>query len=243
MTLPPVSTATAQLWQRFQELNRAGRRSQAAEAMAAFIDALSADERVAFTRWLCRRRYGGVLGRRMRSHLMPLARDVLLPVLMEGARRGESECLRCLVHVRFDWGMRTDVITPELHARSRLQGLLAAAIARDPDAADLWRSAFHFELSAAEWGMHHLGEGVLILPERECRRSLERARHILDRAPSEALTDQDRDDLEALDTALTDYSAWKDSGTESTFTEWCQHRGRRYVWPVPLYYDAGRGVR
>jgi hypothetical protein len=43
-------------------------------------------------------------------------------VLMEGARRGESESLRWLVHVRFDWEMRTDVIAPELHARSRLQG-------------------------------------------------------------------------------------------------------------------------
>lgn len=239
MTPPPISAATARLWQRFRELNRAATRSQAAEAMAAFIDALSAEERVAFTRWFCRRRYAAPPGRRMRSHLMPLARDVLVPVLMEGARRGESDSLRWLVHVRLDWGMRTDVIAPELHGRSRLHGLLAAAIARNPEAPDLWRSALRFELSEAEWGMHHLHEGVLILPERECRRSLERARHILDRAPAEALTERERHDLEELDAALTDYATWNDSGTESSFTEWCQGRGRRYAWPLPTYYAAG----
>jgi hypothetical protein len=120
--LPPVDTASARLWERFVVCNESGLRSDAADAMATFIGSLSADDRLPFTRWFCRRRYGRRWANRMRSHLMPLARDVVVPVLIAGARQGDPESLRWLVHATLADDMRTDVIAPQLHARSRPAG-------------------------------------------------------------------------------------------------------------------------
>jgi hypothetical protein len=168
---------------------------------------------------------------------MPLARDVLIPVLLGGARNGEPESLRWLVRVRLDPAMRTDVIAPELHEESRFKGLLAAALARNFRALDMWRAVFNFELAPAEWGTHHLAEGVLILSERECFQSLERARRVLDRAPAGALDEEDLADIDQLASALRDYCAWKDTGATQSYAEWCHARGRRYSWSVPIYYE------
>jgi hypothetical protein len=236
-----VNAEAAELWQRFQEANRLGLRRDATDAMASFIAALTPDDQVRFTRWFCRDRYSRAPDRRMRSHLMPLARDLLVPRLLAGARRGEPESLRLLAHVRLDWAMRTDVIAPQLHDESRAMGLLALALTRNRDAPDLWRIVFDFELWPADWGTHHLGEGILILPEHECLQSIERARCVLAHAPAGALNDYDRAHVDQLEEDVRDYRTWKDSQSSQSFTDWCQQHGRQTHRPVPYYYRRAAG--
>ena len=172
----------------------------------------------------------------MRSLLMPIARDVVLPVLMAGAARGEPELLRWLVHANGDWPMRTDLTAPALQDESYQVGLLAVALVRNPDSPDLWRRVFAYELGVAEWGMHHLGEGILILPEHECRKSLQRARQVAERAPVGALYEADRAPLAELERALQEFEEWQVAGAPTSFPEWCSQRGLRHWWPTAVYY-------
>jgi hypothetical protein len=172
---------------------------------------------------------------------MPLARDVLLPELLSAAREGEPESLRWLVHAQLDPAMRTDIIVPSLHQCSRFVGLLAAALARNPEALDLWRHAFNYELSPAEWGMHHLDEGVLLVSEEECGMSLQRAREVARTAPDGALVEQDQADLHDLEIALEDYCAWRAAGGQETLSRWRAERGRANAWPIPIYCRSSDG--
>jgi hypothetical protein len=169
---------------------------------------------------------------------MPLAREVLVPTLLAGARTGDPEALRWLVHVTLNDDARTDLIAPELHARSHEAGLLAAALARNPEAPDLWRIAFAFEIDVADWGTHHLGEGILILPEEDCLRSVAKARAVLDGAPAGALGDGPREELDELTQVLHDYRAWSDEASDEDFPDWCARHGRDHGFAVAYYYGS-----
>ena len=114
-------------------------------------------------------------------------------------------------------------------------GLLAAALVRNPKAPDLWRIVFDFEITAAQWGTHHLGEGILILPEADCLRSVARARGVIERAPTEALPAEARAWVEDLAQMLRDYRAWTDQASDESFGDWCRRHGRSYAFPVRYY--------
>lgn len=99
MAEPPINPASKELWRRFTFENEHGLRSKAADSMDGFIRSLSAPDRTAFSRWFCMRRYERRHKWVMHSHLMPLARKLIVPVLLGGARQGDPQLLRWLARV------------------------------------------------------------------------------------------------------------------------------------------------
>ena len=81
---------------------------------------------------------------------------------------------------------------------------------------------------------------MLLAPAHGCRRSIERARYISERAPDGALSAGDLDGLDVLSTGLADYQTWSETDTEQSFPAWCQERGRDDRFLTPVYsYDTG----
>jgi hypothetical protein len=237
---PPISAPAAASWAEYRAAVTAGLpRGHVRAALERFLALLGPEDRAPFTAWFFRARYdrrGPDLAQR--TVLGLLTRAVLVPELLAGARAGRPEHLRWLALAQADVEMRLPNAAPELYERSRPDGVLAAALARNPDAPDLWRLAFWRALDDADWGGHHMDEGILVLPEDRCRTSLAHARQTLAAAPDGALDDAAVAELEALEAQYADFFAWREAGEPGPFPDWCAQRGRDHGFATHHYYET-----
>jgi hypothetical protein len=218
---PPISEPAATRWAEYRDAVVTGLpRARVTDALERLIAAVDAPDREALATWFFRDRYdrrGPDLARR--SAIGLLARDVLIPGLLAGARAGGADHLRWLALALDDWSLRLPSFAEELYERSRPAGLLAAALARNPEARDLWRRVFWRCLDIAYWGGHHMGDGSLILSEEECRAALADARAIQAAAPDGALdADDDLAELADLEAVYAAFFAWRDAGKPGSYT-------------------------
>jgi hypothetical protein len=89
-----------------------------------------------------------------------------------------------------------------------------------------------------DFATHHLGEGRFLGELAGARRSLARARELIEAAPDRAPFATSTDELEHLEALLDDWQAFS-RAPEDTFPQWCARRGRAYRWPVVVYYGKG----
>lgn len=116
---------------------------------------------------------------------------------------------------------------------------LAQALAADPRDIEVRRLLISLHLDRVDHATHHLGEGLFLGEVHEALEDLRNATRLFDEAPDRDLVaDLHR---EALDFGqmLADWQAYQALPT-GTFVEWCAARGRRYGWPVAVYYGDGK---
>jgi hypothetical protein len=219
MTRPPISDRAAGLWVAYRDaVDRGLPRAQMTAALKELIAALDERDRDALTAWFFRRRYdrrGPDLTDR--SAIVLLSRDVLVPGLLAGARIGSADHLRWLAFALGDWGLGLPSAAEELYERSRRDGVLAAALARNPAHLGLWRLLFWYELDAAYWVGHHMDEGSLLCTAAEAQAFLDRARAVRAAAPAAALDDGDLAELADLEAAYSAFFAWREAGGSGAY--------------------------
>lgn len=215
----PISVPATAAWHAYRDAVKAERpRAEVRAAMERFLAVLTPADHAPLTAWFFRARYGPRRSPNLaHSFARLLLEAVLVPELLAGAAAGRPDHLRWLVRAMQDADLRLQTIVPELFARSRPTGLLAAALVRNPEAPDLWGTLFWRELDVAFWGGHHMDEGSLVLPEARCRAALRSARQIAAAAPAGALDDDDLDELADLERCFEAFFAWRDGGKDGPY--------------------------
>lgn len=232
---PPLTGRAADRWERYASLANTGRRKAGLAELDGLLADLRETERRDLAWWFCRRKFRGELD--AVSAAFPFYRDVVLPVLLDGARRGDPTALRYLVFLAWEPEAILHVACPWLGERSHAAGLRAATLARNPQDARLWRHLFHEALDDADWGAHHMDEGILVLPLADCLAALETARALLARAPTGALDAGDRAELDFFEGQYADFAAWTADPEGLSFPAWCAARDRPYGWATHHYYE------
>ncbi len=159
----------------------------------------------------------------------PLFQQVVLPVMVQGARDRDGESLRLLA--RFARvGERLALIERAMGAINRID-LLERAVDAEPGNETAWSDLLELHLRELDDATHHLPKGLL-WPVAECREVLAAAADVIARSP--APLSKGADDVERFTRLLDDWEAFEADAAHSDFASWCAAHGRSHAW-TPTY--------
>ncbi len=115
--------------------------------------------------------------------------------------------------------------------------LLAKALSMCPEDKPVRRLLIDHDLSCADYATHHLDETRFIGNIGEVMAALDHARSLMASAPdSEGLASLESE-LHYFDALIADWQAYMREPAGS-FPEWCVKQGRKYGFPIKVYYKS-----
>ena len=119
---------------------------------------------------------------------------------------------------------------------SRDDKLLDRALSMCPEDIPVRKMLIDFYLSLAEYATHHLDENRFLGSTDEVMEVLARARSLISDAPEADAFVYLISEVHYLHTQVIDWIAYSKNPSGS-FPEWCATQGRKYSYPVRVYYD------
>lgn len=130
----------------------------------------------------------------------------------------------------------TNVPVRWLGILSRDTALLAKALSMCPGDVAVRTLLIAEKLSIAEFATHHLDETVFLGKVEDAIVALGEAKALIDTAPDSNPFGWLESELHHLSAQIADWLAYSDA-PEGSFPEWCRARGRKYTYPIKVYYS------
>ena len=112
---------------------------------------------------------------------------------------------------------------------------LVRALTLRPDDAPVRAALVAFALDDVAYATHHLDESFFIGSVEDAVAALERAARLVAEAPDRTTLAPLADEQQQLACLVDDWKSYCEA-PHGSFPEWCEARGRRYAYPVKVYY-------
>jgi hypothetical protein len=114
--------------------------------------------------------------------------------------------------------------------------LLTKALVMCPEDLPVRKLLIERNISHAEHATHHLDESYFIGSFDDAAVALECAKDLISNAPDPEQVVYLTSEVNYFDELLADWKAYSED-LAGTFPEWCAKRGRRYGYPIKIYYQ------
>lgn len=119
---------------------------------------------------------------------------------------------------------------------SRDYSLLEVALFMCPDDNPVRKLLIERQLSIADWATHHLDESVLLGSVEDVTSALMHARTLITSAPRPDDFVFHNSEIQHFCELMDDWQVYSAS-PEGAFPDWCAIHGRKYNYPVKIYYE------
>jgi hypothetical protein len=119
---------------------------------------------------------------------------------------------------------------------SRDDELLGKALSMCPEDISVRKMLIGSDLSCAEYATHHLDETIFLGNVDQVIAALAHAKELIANAPEAESLAHLTSEVHYFDTLIADWLTYSENPTCS-FPEWCAKQGRKYSYPIKIYYN------